>query len=116
MPSVLVVRRLVDVLERENAALTVMDLREAATLTAEKAVALEALAACARIPGLARELGQLDALAAENRRLLERAIAAQQRVIGIVVRATASVGRGASYRATGRTGGITGPVALSTRA
>jgi hypothetical protein len=53
----------------------------------------------------------------ENRHLLERAIGAQKRVIGIIVRAAASVTVAPSYGMQGlRRDHLTRPMALSTRA
>ena len=116
-------RRLADVLDQENDALRAMDLRRAAGLLPEKTVALAGLteAGAAEFgpphPILVSTAKRLDGLALENRRLLERAIAAQQRVIGIVARAAAA-SRGAepSYGARGRLARARGPVAFSTRA
>jgi hypothetical protein len=59
---------------------------------------------------------RLNGLAQENRRLLERAIGAQQRVIGIIVRAAASVAVAPHYGLQGRRAQQAGPMALSTRA
>jgi len=67
-------------------------------------------------PDLLAAARRLDGLALENRRLLERAIVAQRRVIAIVVRAALSVSVGPAYGATGRRTRAPGPMALSTRA
>src|SRR5712675_1248676 len=89
--------RLAEALDRENVALMAMDLTRAAALLPEKAAAIADLASCDRDGAawpdvdLVPVARQLDRLALENRRLLERAITAQERVIGIVVRAAASV-------------------------
>jgi hypothetical protein len=125
MPGVLItaVRRLADILDLENAALKAMDLRRAAGLLGEKTSALAdfnlacVLPSVPTHPALTSTAGRLQGLMLENRRLLERAIVAQQRVIGIVVRAAAATGRAEpSYGARGRMTRATGPMALSTRA
>jgi hypothetical protein len=66
-------------------------------------------------PAVAAEAQRLNDLAMENRGLLERAIAAQQRVIGIVVSAAASA-EAPCYRARPRASRQYGPMTLSTRA
>ena len=92
------VRALADVLERENAALAAMDLPMAASLLAAKNAALTALSAAhgGPVPPVALARRQ-DALAQNNRRLLERAMAAQEGVIGIVARAAAAAAAPSSY-------------------
>ena len=121
-PLILVAQRLADVLDRENDALRVMDLRRAVTLLPEKTAAITELTAAGDAvvgppdPALIPIARRLNGLALENRRLLERAIAAQQRVIGIIVRAAASVAVRPSYGGNGRRATLTGPMALSTRA
>ena len=102
--------RLVDILIRENAALIAMDLPRAASLLPEQTAALADLAAC----GDPAALHRLEPLVAENRRLLERAMTAQERVIGIVAQALS--GPVSAYGATGRMTRPSGPVAISTRA
>lgn len=122
MPGTLheAVRCLVDVLERENAALAAMDLPRAVALLEEKTAALAALTAVgegASVPAeCAPAARRVDALAQENRRLLERAIAAQQRVIGIVAGAVASAVSEPVYGPGGRRTRPGSPMALSTRA
>jgi hypothetical protein len=130
MPKRLIVvaERLAAVLDRENEALRAMDLRRAATLLPEKNAAIADLTASGKTalappdPAAVAAVRRLDRLMSENRRLLERAIAAQQRVIGIVVRAAASTVVEPSYGASrggiarGRQTRSTGPMALSTRA
>jgi hypothetical protein len=121
-PLILVAQRLADVLARENDALRVMDLRRAVTLLPEKTAALADLAAAeGAAPGPTNpDLGliatRLDGLAQENRQLLERAIGAQKRVIGIIVRAAASVAVAPNYGGQGRRAHLKSPMALSTRA
>ena len=114
---------LADVLVRENAALLRMDLRGATMLLPEKIAAIADLTASGEAgygpprAALLEVARRLDDLAMANRRLLERAIAAQRRVIGIVLRAADSaVAVGPSYGATGRPARRTRPMAMSTSA
>ena len=84
--------RLVDILQAENTELQAMDFKAAGRLlTAKQAATAELTAAQAATlyaPAGMRQLAQrLNELADENRRLLERAIAVQRRVLGTVVRA-----------------------------
>jgi hypothetical protein len=122
-PLITAVRHLADILDLENHALKAMDLRRAAGLLPEKTAALADISVACELPSvsahpaLASTAGRLQGLALENRRLLERAIVAQQRVIGIVVCAAAATGRvEPSYGARGRMARAIGPMALSTRA
>jgi hypothetical protein len=118
-PLAAAARHLADILDRENDALRAMDLRRVAGLLAEKTAAFADLAACQAEPGnlaLVSIGRRLDHLTQENRRLLERAMAAQQRVMGIVARAAASAGTAPVYGARGSRTRLTGPMALSTRA
>jgi len=122
-PLITAVRHLADILDLENHALKVMDLRRAAGLLPEKAAALADLNLAGEFPSvpahpaLASTAARLKSLMLENRRLLERAIVAQQRVIGIVVRAAAATDMaGPAYGARGCRTRVTGPMALSTRA
>jgi hypothetical protein len=121
-PLIIVAQRLADVLDRENDALRVMDLIRAATLLPEKTAAMADLTGFGEHtfelpnPALVATAKRLDSLASENRRLLKRALVAQQRVIGIVVRAVAAAALAPSYGAKGRQARQSGPMALSTRA
>jgi hypothetical protein len=121
-PLLQVAQRLADVLDRENAALRVMDLRRAVGLLPEKTAAIADLNAAESIgsgppsPDVVAMAARLDGLAQENRVLLERAIGAQRRVIGIIVRAAASVTVAPNYGGQGRRAHLKGPMALSTRA
>jgi hypothetical protein len=95
MQSVMIAaQRLAEALRAENEALARLDLQEAATLAAPKRQAADAFAAAydaARRTGSKAEgaeraaaeevAGRLRDLSAENRRLLERAIDLQSRVI-----------------------------------
>ncbi len=111
--------RLAAVLEAENAALAALDLPRAGAMLAAKTRAAEAFVAA---QGVARGMSQgpsqegspgagavppqrLRALLHENQRLLERAIAVQGRVIGIIARALPRAMRDpatARYSAQGR--------------
>jgi hypothetical protein len=120
-PPIVAALHLADVLDRENVALKAMDLRKATALLPEKTAAIADLAGSGAgpwlpDPTLLAVLRKLDELAQENHRLLERAIVAQQRVIGIVVRAASSAVPRSSYGAKGRLAPATGPMAFSARA
>jgi hypothetical protein len=118
----MVAQRLADVLGRENEALKAMDLHRAVTLLPEKTAAIAELTTADHLaseppnPDFALLTARLDGLAMENRQLLERAIGAQQRVIGIMVRAAASVAVAPNYGIQGRCANLTTPMTLSTRA
>ena len=104
-PTAAALHRLQAVLARENAALTTLDLTAIGALVAEKEAALAALSAAAPPgPALGPTLGPglraIAALAAENRRLLERALAVQAAVIALVARAAPAPP--AAYRAPGQ--------------
>jgi len=99
---------LADVLARENAALQRLDFAAAVALVADKEAALANLVSQGEagsqqsLPPEAVSLGrQLQALAAENRTLLERAIIVQTRVVGIIARA-ARPPSARSYAANGQ--------------
>ena len=99
-------RALAAVLARENAALAALDLPAATALLGAKEAALAAFAAmtppAAGARALAPVLGELQALATENRALLARAIAVQSRVIALVASAgTPAAANGAAYRPRG---------------
>ncbi len=93
--------RLAETLEAENAALAALDLPRAAGMLADKrsAVAEFAAARTAPAPSEAAErmARRLQALAMENKRLLERAIAVQGRVIGVIARAATASAEPAGY-------------------
>jgi hypothetical protein len=116
---------LADVLARENAALAALDLAGAAAMLPEKSRAASAFAEQAHADSgddgppalLARHVAErLCVLAEENRRLLERGIAVQGRVIACIARAVPRSG----VPRYGANGGLTGerarPLALSSRA
>ncbi|MGC8476514.1 MAG: hypothetical protein ACP5NP_09200 [Acetobacteraceae bacterium] len=85
-------RRLLEVLERENAALAALDLGAAGAFGPEKAAAL---AACAGPPEPDQRalLEALAVAARENRVRLEHALAVQARVIALVARAARPAAR-----------------------
>ena len=93
--------RLAGALEAENAALSALDLPGAAALLADKQRAVAELAAASPLavpnPAGERIARRLQALAQENKRLLERAIAVQGRVIGVVAHAAVRDVSPASY-------------------
>lgn len=118
---------LADTLARENEALARMDLARAASLLSAKRRAAEAFEqACSGTDGssaptkrhLAKTVEQqLAVLADENRRLLERAIRAQGRVIGTIAAALARSNEESGYRADGAIAQRCAPaLALSARA
>jgi galactokinase len=125
--------RLAETLAAENAALRAMDLPGAARLMAAKAEAADAFTAAqalAEARGFSFAAAQRQAaedvarrlreLAEENRRLLERALAVQSRVIGIVAQAAhAAIAQQAPrYGAHGALAGAAqaAPLALMARA
>ena len=108
--------RLAATLHAENAALQAMNLTAAASLLPEKQRASTAFETARAATPPAQSAALRDAVAklmdqaAENRRLLERAIAVQTRVIGIVVGAVrpphpaSRYGRSGNYTARPATG------------
>ena len=120
-PLITAAQRLADILEQENDALRAMDLRRATGLLPEKTAAVADLAEAGEAanapasPHLISIARRLDDLASQNRHLLERAIEAQQRVIGIVVRAASSSIAEPSYGNSRYRTRATGPMALLTR-
>lgn len=129
---------LADTLARENAALLALDLPSAVALLADKHREADAFAAAharvaakggvvaqggaveASLRAMAETVGvRLSGLAAENKRLLERALLVQQRVIGSIARAVPRALETAPRYDAG--GGIAGaarppPVALAAQA
>jgi hypothetical protein len=92
--------RLADILARENAALADLDFRRATTLLAEKEAAAAAFSSAHAAAKLAKldhaqrraleaAAGRLRSVGQENRRLLERAIVVQGRVLGSIAKAVA---------------------------
>ena len=121
-PLLMLAQRLADVLDRENDALRAMDLRGTVGLLPEKTAAIAELTTADDVrsgppnPDLISVMVRVERLALENRQLLERAIGAQKRVIGIIVRAAASVTVEPSYGMRGQRHHLTRPMTLSTRA
>ena len=80
-------------LEEENAALAALDFPRVGAMLARKQRALADMAAMRATPqapdGAERMARRLQGLALENKRLLEHAIAAQDRVIGVIAQAAA---------------------------
>jgi hypothetical protein len=111
---------LAETLEAENGALSVLDLPRAGAMLERKQRALADLAAAAQILPVSRDPAErvarrLQALAMENKRLPERAICAQGRVIGVVARAAAPAMAPTSYGAA-RPAGRPAALALLARA
>jgi len=110
---------LAETLELENRALAALDLPRAAGMLGDKQRAIANLAAVQTLPAsrdvAERMARRLQALAAENKRLLERAIAAQGRVIEVIARAAASSLAPPGY-GTARPAGRPTALALSARA
>ena len=100
---------LTQVLTAENAALQRLDIPAANLLLAEKTAATDALTHALRakpaLPPSARGMvGELLRLATANKALLERALAAQKRVLSCIARAVPkALGDARPYAATGRT-------------
>ena len=92
--------RLADTLTAENTALAALDLPRAGAMLARKQRALADLAAAQTVSAshdaAERMARRLQGLAIENKRLLERALAAQGRVIGVIAQA-ASAAEPAGY-------------------
>ena len=98
-------QNLADVLAEENAALTVLDVRRAGALVAGKERAIASFSAAlagSTLDEAGRAVAQrLRSLADENKTLLERAIAAQGRVMAVFAQAVArQPGYGASSSRT----------------
>ena len=106
--------RLEGILRAENEALARHDAVAATSMLQEKLAAAEALSAA----GLSVEDGErLRTLAAENRRLLERAIKVQGRIVAMVARAAQASSPGvARYGAHGRAVASGGALALARQA
>ncbi|HXA22235.1 MAG TPA: hypothetical protein VNW90_08040 [Acetobacteraceae bacterium] len=113
-------RLLADTLAEENVALTALDLPRAGSMLADKQRAVTGfLTACgaertATLNATIAPLAQrLQSLSEENRTLLERAIAVQGRVIGIVARAAAPRVAASGYSAQGTLGHHARPTAFA---
>jgi len=113
--------RLERVLIAENAALQAMNLDALAALLQEKGAAVAGLTAAqpgARTPEMQAQAERVRSLASENRRLLERAIDVQDRVLRLVASAARQAGLrdAARYGAGGQPRPDHAAVALLTRA
>jgi hypothetical protein len=110
--------RLAETLESENAALAALDLQRAAGMLADKRSAVADFDSVRTAPvqrdAAERMARRLQGLAMENKRLLERAIAVQGRVIGVVARAATAATEQAGYGP--ERGHRPAPMALSARA
>lgn len=95
------IERLTCVLTEENVALAAMDLTKAAAFLMEKRDACAALSHASATVDPAAAL-RLNDLCAENRRLLARAMATQQRLIALVAGAMPRLGSDLRYGAGGR--------------
>jgi hypothetical protein len=111
---------LADVLAEENAALMALDLPRAASMLADKQCAVAGfLATCdAQNPAMSHAMleplaRRLQSLSQENRTLLERAIAVQTRVIGVIAHAAVPAVAPAGYSARGATGRLARPTAFA---
>jgi len=107
-------------LTEENAALNAMDFARAGALLGPKHAAADALAAAWRAAPdndtPQNELRQLGELAEQNRKLLNRAMRVQRRVLELVARAARGTQAGTRYGAGGRFAtGRDAPRSLTTR-
>ena len=101
-------RQLAEVLERENQALQRFDLPRAASLLCIKQAAVATFEQCAHGASVDMSNTVMEAaavrlrdVAAENKRLLERAIAAQHSIMSLLAHAARKSGQGTSYGARG---------------
>ena len=117
--------QLVKTLEQENAALAALEMQRATSLLPAKMQALAAFEQAkeflSSLPEVAEERdtlsGRLRELVAENRRLLERAMTVQGRVIEIVVSAIPAEDLASRYGTPAKAyGARTRPLTLSARA
>ena len=114
------VQTMTNLLTEENAALNAMDFARAGALLAPKHAAADALAAAWRVEPDSdaphNELRQLGELAEQNRKLLNRAMRVQRRVLELVARAARGTQAGSRYGAGGRfTTAGNAPRSLTTR-
>jgi hypothetical protein len=128
-PLLLAGHRLAEALRAENEALARLDLNQAAALSTGKRQASDAFAAAfdaaqrtgSKAEGTERATaeeisGRLRELSAENRRLLERAIDLQSRVIETIAGAAKGPGPGTYGERGDRRAARTNPLSLSSRA
>jgi hypothetical protein len=107
--------RLADMLAEENAALAALDLPRAVAFLPEKQAAITAFIGAARTPVPREFVERLHSLVQENKVLLERAMAAQGRVIAVIARAAAPPQRYGAPHGHG-TAGRPVPFALAAQA
>jgi hypothetical protein len=114
------VRGMIKLLAEENAALAAMDFARAGALLAPKHAAADALASAWRTASAddppQPDLMQLGTLADENRKLLNRAMRVQRRVLELVARAARGTHAATRYGAGGRSTTPNLPRSLATRA
>ncbi len=112
-------RRLASVLREENAALAAMDFARAGALLGAKHAAADGLAAATKSAAAGNggeALRELTVLAEENRRLLNRALRVQRRVLDVVARAARQNGGPARYDTNGKAQpGVSPPRSLLAR-
>ena len=116
---------LTEIMVRENTALGSMDLRAAALFSEDKRRAIAVLAGLPRRPDpgplLQEAVARLEQATNANRNLLERGLAAQGRVIGLIARAAQTArrdkgGDGTRYTAYGgRARPVASAMAISAR-
>ncbi len=120
-PAISAARMLCDVLAAENAALQMMDIAGATALLSEKQRATDTLLAICKStppPDAAAWLAEgtrLNTLVLDNKRLLERAMVAQNRVMACIARAVPrAMPHTTGYGASGRTPSMTAapPIAM----
>jgi hypothetical protein len=111
--------RLADLLARENAALAALAFAQATDIAAGKERVIAAFSRAIAAEALPLHLARrLAGLAAENKRLLERAIYVQGQVIACIARAAprpAGVARGYGRTGAWAAQGRTTPIALAAR-
>lgn len=112
--------RLADTLSRENTALDALDVAGAAALLPEKLRALAVLTEVHKAalmpeqrPAMEAAVRRLQGLAAENRLLLQRALAVQSRVIEVIARALPRDEPGGRYAVPGARAPALRPAAWS---
>jgi hypothetical protein len=112
--------RLADMLIEENAALAALDLPRAASMLADKQRAVAGFLVAREARGTAMPHAMMEPLARrlqslsqDNRTLLERAIAVQTRVIGVIARAAVPTVAPAGYSARGAIGHLARPTAFA---
>jgi hypothetical protein len=113
------IHTLCDLLAQENDALAAFDLKSATALVAEKQLAIDAVLTVPAAPVAREDAARLKQLILENKRLLERAMVVQDRVLGCIARAMPrAMGQEGRYGANGasRTARALPPMALSARA